>query len=57
MTLAVAEHWFLVAPLHANALWSWGVKDGHGQEDAERATNMHALSVDAVEASRMAGQI
>ena len=23
MVLAIAEHWFLVAPLHANALWSW----------------------------------
>ena len=23
VALAVAEHWFLVAPLHANALWSW----------------------------------
>ena len=23
VALAIAEHWFLVAPLHANALWSW----------------------------------
>jgi len=27
MVLAVAEHWFLVAPLQANALWQWGAKD------------------------------
>jgi len=26
MALAIAEHWFLVAPLPANALWQWGVK-------------------------------
>ena len=26
MVLAIAEHWFLVAPLHANALWSWSGK-------------------------------
>jgi len=26
MTLAIAEHWFLVAPLETNALWRWGVK-------------------------------
>ncbi len=29
MTLAIAEHWFLVAPLHANALWSWSGKGAH----------------------------
>jgi putative photosynthetic complex assembly protein 2 len=23
VALAIAEHWFLVAPIHANALWSW----------------------------------
>lgn len=26
VAIAVAEHWFLVAPLQVNALWSWGVK-------------------------------
>jgi putative photosynthetic complex assembly protein 2 len=25
--LAIAEHWFLVAPVSANALWQFGVKD------------------------------
>lgn len=29
VAIAVAEHWFLVAPLDVNALWSWGVKDDH----------------------------
>lgn len=29
--VAVAEHWFLVAPLHANALWSWGVKNDQSE--------------------------
>jgi putative photosynthetic complex assembly protein 2 len=32
VAIAVAEHWFLVAPLHANALWSWGVKTDHAGE-------------------------
>jgi len=27
VAIAVAEHWFLVAPLQVNALWSWGVKN------------------------------
>jgi len=26
MGLAVLEHWFLVLPLPAAALWSWGLK-------------------------------
>jgi putative photosynthetic complex assembly protein 2 len=26
MTLAIAEHWFLVAPVNANSLWQYGVK-------------------------------
>lgn len=32
VAIAVAEHWFLVAPLNANALWSWGVKNDHSGE-------------------------
>ena len=31
MILAIAEHWFLVTPLQANALWSWS---GHGARKA-----------------------
>ena len=34
MTLAVAEHWFLVAPLHANALWQWSLTSGETQDAA-----------------------
>ncbi len=34
MVLAIAEHWFLVAPLHANALWQWGAKDTSSRESA-----------------------
>ena len=26
MVLAIVEHWFLVTPFDANALWKWGVK-------------------------------
>ena len=36
MALAVAEHWFLVAPLHADALWSWGIKDAHTPDSEDR---------------------
>jgi putative photosynthetic complex assembly protein 2 len=34
MVLAVAEHWFLVAPLHANVLWQWGAKDAASKDSA-----------------------
>lgn len=57
MTLAVAEHWFLVAPLHANALWSWGVKDGHAPHDPEEQDDVNSLRVAAIEAARAAGRI
>jgi putative photosynthetic complex assembly protein 2 len=54
MVLAVAEHWFLVAPLHANALWSWGVKD-IGEPDADEGHEKGgSLSVAAIEATRIA---
>ena len=26
LTLAILEHWFLVLPLPADALWSWGLR-------------------------------
>lgn len=32
MALAVAEHWFLVAPFHANALWQWSLGGEEGKE-------------------------
>ena len=49
MVLAVAEHWFLVAPLHANALWSWGVKEVHVRRRRER--QIDSLRVVAIEAA------
>jgi len=54
MVLAVAEHWFLVAPLHANALWSWGVKDIHAATDSDRHED-NALRAAAIEITRIAG--
>ena len=41
MALAVAEHWFLVAPVHVNALWSWGAKSApqDANEAQETSTN------------------
>lgn len=46
MALAVAEHWFLVAPLRANALWSWGVKETCPDE----ANEYDSLRIVAIEA-------
>jgi len=37
MALAVAEHWFLVIPLHVNGLWQFGVKP-HAEDAAPGAT-------------------
>ena len=34
MALAIAEHWFLVTPLPANALWQWGVKTASNGDPA-----------------------
>ena len=34
MALAIAEHWFLVTPLPANALWQWGVKTASNDDPA-----------------------
>jgi hypothetical protein len=37
MVLAIAEHWFLVAPMSANTLWQFGVKDSSkGREFGDR---------------------
>jgi putative photosynthetic complex assembly protein 2 len=54
MVLAVAEHWFLVVPLHANALWSWGVKDLEPSETEDRHA-ADSLHVGAMEVTRIAG--
>jgi putative photosynthetic complex assembly protein 2 len=60
--LAVAEHWFLVAPIHVNALWSWGVKpipqdaiENHdaGPEEAKHASMQFAV----LRSSRAAGRV
>ena len=46
MALAVAEHWFLVAPLRANALWSWGVKEGCSDE-ANEYDSLRIVTIEA----------
>ena len=53
MALAVLEHWFLVAPLHANALWSWGVKDATAASDDDRPS-VDAIGVSGIEITRVA---
>jgi putative photosynthetic complex assembly protein 2 len=60
--LAVAEHWFLVAPVHVNALWSWGVKshpqdakEGHDLA-AEKAEHV-SLSFAVLRPSQAAGRV
>ena len=37
MVLAVAEHWFLVTPLDANALWGWFARDASESVSVRRA--------------------
>jgi len=47
MALAVAEHWFLVAPLRANALWSWGVKATHPTLEEKASGPLRAAAIEA----------
>lgn len=47
MALAVAEHWFLVAPLRANALWSWGVKDVHATDEENTCDSLRVVAIEA----------
>jgi putative photosynthetic complex assembly protein 2 len=56
MALAVAEHWFLVAPLHANALWSWGVKNVDASGAASGRENIDPLRA-VMDVTRVAGRI
>jgi putative photosynthetic complex assembly protein 2 len=56
MALAVAEHWFLVAPVHADALWSWGVKDAHAP-GGEGRNDANLVGVADIESDRVAGSI
>lgn len=48
--LAVIEHWFLVVPLPATALWSWGLKSRAATQDA--AHNIVPLSRTARETAQ-----
>ncbi len=57
MALAVAEHWFLVAPLHANTLWSWGVKESDTPGAADSRDEIDSLRVSTIEGTRVAGGI
>jgi putative photosynthetic complex assembly protein 2 len=36
--LAIVEHWFLVLPLPATALWNWSLRPGARQSDARAGT-------------------
>lgn len=47
MALAVAEHWFLVAPLRANALWSWGVKEIHPTDEENSCDSLRVVAIEA----------
>ncbi|WP_292531093.1 putative photosynthetic complex assembly protein PuhE [Methylocystis sp.] len=47
MALAVAEHWFLVAPLHANALWSWGVKEIRPTDEENTSDSLRVIAIEA----------
>lgn len=53
MALAVLEHWFLVAPLHANALWSWGIKDPTTAQGVD-CPEVDTMDVSVIEATRAA---
>ena len=61
MALAVAEHWFLVAPFHANALWQWSLKSEEG-DDRRRVEDIEPTQHDkdcscALRAQELAGRI
>jgi putative photosynthetic complex assembly protein 2 len=43
MALAVAEHWFLVAPLRANALWEWTLRR---EEKSEQTSEIRQSPLD-----------
>lgn len=40
LTLAILEHWFLVLPLPANALWTWGLRRDHAQSPLPVSTGL-----------------
>ncbi len=58
MVLAVLEHWLLVTPFDANALWKWGAKNemrdtGEPASDPARATGRPAGAGQAAEFSKL----
>jgi hypothetical protein len=61
MALAVAEHWFLVAPFHANALWQWSLASEEQNEyaraeESDGARNDKDCACD-LRAQELAGRI
>jgi len=42
MTLAIAEHWFLVLPMPSEAMWSWSMKSREPRGHAAQAPHPHA---------------
>ncbi len=57
MALAVAEHWFLVAPLHANSLWWWGAKDAHASNPDDVTDPSELLRVADMQTARLASRV
>ncbi len=62
MFLAVAEHWFLFAPIHANALWSWGAKEAkpaasQAEINAGDCDALRVVSIEALRSPRAANQL
>jgi putative photosynthetic complex assembly protein 2 len=41
--LAVIEHWFMMLPVRAEALWSWSLRQAHGRDHARPETNHQSL--------------
>jgi putative photosynthetic complex assembly protein 2 len=46
MVLAILEHWFLVLPLPAAALWSWSLRSRGVQREVEGAAGSESASVE-----------
>ena len=44
LTLAVLEHWFLVLPLPANALWTWSLRSGDATHELPVRTGLAPLA-------------
>lgn len=46
MTLAILEHWFLVLPLPATALWGWGLRSRNTSDDGNVSANGRRIDHD-----------